>query len=58
MAIAAGAGFSGTPSKTKQTVPSAYLDFTGGANDWAQQYMPDLMAKEAEVFGNRTISVV
>lgn len=50
------AAFAGTPSKTKQTVPSAYLDFTGGANDWAQQYMPDLMAKEAEVFGNRTLS--
>ena len=35
---------------------SAYLDFTNGTNDWAQQYLPDLMEKEAEVFGNRTIS--
>jgi hypothetical protein len=26
------------------------------ANGWAQQYLPDLMEKEAEVFGNRTVS--
>jgi hypothetical protein len=34
-----------------------FLDLatTAGAG-WAQQYMPDLMEKEAEVFGNRTIS--
>ena len=40
----------------KQTLASAYIDFTGGSNDWAQQYLPDLMEKEAEIFGNRTIS--
>ena len=33
-----------------------YLDLTAGSNDWAQQYLPDLMEKEAEVFGPRTIS--
>jgi hypothetical protein len=41
---------------TRQTLASAYIDFTGGTNDWAQQYLPDLMEKEAEIFGNRTIS--
>ena len=43
---------------TKQTLSSNYIDFaTAGSSDgWAQQYLPDLMEKEAEVFGNRTIS--
>ena len=45
-----------TPVATKNTVASAYLDFAGGTADWAQQYLPDLMEKEAEVFGNRTVS--
>jgi len=40
----------------KQTLSTNYLDFTSGANDWAQQYLPDLMEKEAEIYGNRTIS--
>ena len=31
-----------------------YLDIQD--NGWAQQYLPDLMEKEAEVFGKRTIS--
>jgi hypothetical protein len=31
-----------------------YLDIQ--TNGWAQQYLPDLMEKEAEVFGKRTIS--
>ena len=31
-----------------------YLDIQN--NGWAQQYLPDLMEKEAEVFGKRTIS--
>jgi hypothetical protein len=46
-----------TPAPNKQTLASAYIDFTSGAgNDWAQQYVPDLMEQEAEVFGKRTIS--
>ena len=46
-----------TPAPIQQTLASAYLDFTGGSStDWARQYVPDLMEKEAEVFGNRTIS--
>jgi len=47
------------PAAQKQTLASAYLDFATAATDntnWAQQYLPDLMEKEAEVFGNRTIS--
>ena len=43
-----------TPSATKQTVAGAYVDLRDSG--WAQQYLPDLMEKEAEVFGNRTIS--
>ena len=31
-----------------------YLDIQ--TNGWAQQYLPDLMEKEAEVFGKRTLS--
>ena len=50
-----------TPSPRKQTLASSYIDFAGGSdsagiNDWRQQYLPDLMAKEAEIFGNRTVS--
>jgi len=45
------------PAARKQTLATAYIDFTsdGGNNGWQQQYLPDLMEKEAEVFGNRTI---
>jgi len=59
-----GPGHSGTtgslnsvPASKKATLASNYIDFTSGAgNDWGQQFLPDLMEKEAEVFGNRTIS--
>ena len=44
------------PASKKQTLASNYIDFTADGNDWGQQYVPDLMEKEAEVFGNRTIS--
>ena len=41
----------------QQTLASNYIDFTSSATaGWAQQYLPDLMEKEAEVFGQRTIS--
>jgi len=43
-----------TPSAIKQTVASAYVDLRDAG--WAQQYLPELMEAEAEVFGNRTIS--
>jgi hypothetical protein len=45
-----------TPAPTKQAAAGNYLDFTADGNGWAQQYVPDLMEKEAEVFGNRTVS--
>jgi len=47
-----------TPSPRAQTLASNYIDFADGSsnNDWSQQYLPDLMEKEAEIFGNRTIS--
>jgi len=57
MAITAGGNLNSVPSSQKQTLSSNYLDFTGTTdNTWAQQYLPDLMEKEAEVFGQRTIS--
>ena len=57
MAINPGNNLNKVPAPTKQTLNSNYLDFTGTTDTtWAQQYLPDLMEKEAEVFGNRTIS--
>jgi len=57
MAITAGANLNSTPLPQKQAATSNYIDFTdSGTEGWAQQYLPDLMAQEAEVFGNRTIS--
>jgi len=45
------------PAPQQQTLNTNYLDFTGTTDTtWAQQYLPDLMEKEAEVFGPRTIS--
>ena len=56
MAITAGTNLNSVAASQKQTLVSNYIDFTSGSNDWSQQYLPDLMEKEAEVFGNRTIS--
>ncbi len=56
MAITAGGSLNSVPASRKQALNTNYLDFTSGDNDWAQQYLPDLMEKEAEVFGPRTIS--
>ena len=57
MAITAGGSLNSTPTPRQQTLATNYLDFTGTTDTtWAQQYLPDLMEKEAEVFGNRTIS--
>ena len=57
MAITAGGSLNSVPAVHQQALSTNYLDFTSGAgNDWAQQYLPDLMEKEAEVFGPRTIS--
>lgn len=57
MAVTPTSNYAPAPSAAKQTNPSAYLDFTSTAGQgWAQQYLPDLLEKEAEVFGNRSIS--
>ena len=56
MPLTPGSLLNSVPASQKQTLASNYLDFTSGANDWAQQYLPDLMEKEAEVFGPRTIA--
>ena len=56
MAITAGSLLNSVAAPQQQTLASNYIDFTSGTNDWSQQYLPDLMEKEAEVFGPRTIS--
>jgi len=44
-----------TPGPIQQATAANYLDLSTNAG-WGQQYVPDLMEKEAEVFGPRTIS--
>ena len=57
MSITGGSLLNSVAAPQQQTLASNYIDFASGAgNDWAQQYLPELMEKEAEVFGNRTIS--
>jgi len=52
MAITARTTFQAAP--LQQVLSDNYLDIQ--SNGWAQQYLPDLMEKEAEVYGKRTIS--
>ena len=55
MAITSASGPDAAPRK--QTLSSNYIDFTSSATEgWAQQYLPDLMEKEAEIYGKRTIA--
>ena len=54
MAITSARGIDAAPRK--QTLSSNYIDFAGGSTGWEQQYLPDLMEKEAEIYGKRTIS--
>ena len=57
MAITGGNNLNTVPSSQKQTLSSNYLDLSSADNaGWGQQYVPDLMEKEAEVFGPRTIA--
>ena len=56
MAITAGASLNKVPTAQQQALASNYIDFTDGSTGWEQQYLPDLMEKEAAVFGNRTVS--
>ena len=55
MAITNGSSLNSVPAPTQQTLVTNYLDFNTDMG-WAQQYLPDLMEREAEVFGPRTIS--
>ena len=55
MAITAGDNLNSVPASQKQALSTNYLDLNGSSG-WGQQYLPDLMEKEAEVFGQRTIS--
>ena len=55
MAITNGNLLNSVPAPVQQTLVTNYLDFNTDMG-WAQQYLPDLMEKEAEVFGPRTIS--
>ncbi len=51
MALNPGANLNATPAAGKQTLGSAYIDFTSAATKgWAQQYLPDLIEEESEVF--------
>ena len=57
MAITGGTNLNSVPAPTKQTLSTNYLDLSSASNaGWGQQYVPDLMEKEAVVFGPRTIS--
>ncbi len=55
MAITAGGSLNSVPAPVPQALSTNYLDLNSSTG-WAQQYVPDLMEKEAEVFGQRTIS--
>ena len=47
------------PTQGKNLYAGNYLDFfntNSVANQWAQQFLPDVYDKEIEIYGNRTIS--
>jgi len=53
----AGANLNAVPAPTKQTLSTAYVDFTSSATaGWAQQYLPELYEQEVERYGNRSVS--
>ena len=56
MAITSAAAANLTPSPVKKAVATNYLDFAGGTHGWDQQYLPDVIAQEAESYGNRTMA--
>ena len=52
MALNPGANLNSVPSSQKQTLSTNYVDFTSASTEgWAQQYLPDLMEQQAEIFG-------
>ena len=57
MAITNGTLLNVQPAPIQQALVSNYLDLADASNaGWGQQYVPDLMEKEAEIYGPRTIS--
>ncbi len=57
MAITNGTLLNVQPAPIQQALTSNYLDLADASNaGWGQQYIPDLMEKEAEIYGPRTIS--
>ena len=50
-----GGNLNSVPAPIQQTLATNYLDLNSSTG-WGQQYVPDLMEQEAEVFGPRTIS--
>ena len=51
-----GGSINAVPAPVKQTLATNYLSFTGGNNDWSQQYLPDLYEAEVERYGDRSIA--
>ena len=49
MAISYGSEINAVVTPGKQVLSTNYADLS--SSGWAQQYLPDLMEKEAEVFG-------
>jgi len=57
MALTNGTNLNSVAAPQQQALSTNYIDFTSESTaGWAQQYLPDLMEAEAEVFGPRTIS--
>ena len=55
MAISSATPIDAAPRK--QTLSTNYVDFTSSSTEgWAQQYLPHLMEKEAEIYGIGTIA--
>lgn len=52
----AGSNLNAVPAPNKQTLASNYLSFTGGSNDWSQQYLPELYEAEVERYGDRSVA--
>ena len=44
------------PSQQQLLLANNYLAFNGGANDFAQQYLPEVYEAEVERYGNRTLN--
>lgn len=51
-----GSNLNAIPAPVKQTLSTNYLSFTGGSNDWSQQYLPELYEAEVERYGDRSIA--